>query len=109
MNQLPHLADLALNKPLLLSPEKADVLLSVLSGRIGIEPLKEVSEQDIPNIQANRFNAVPAIGADGSYLGYDMHGQTALINGVATEGLPPQVEGSMSFLGGVVVAFIFCW
>jgi signal peptide peptidase SppA len=36
MNILAHLADRVLNRPLLISPDKAQVILSVLSGRIGI-------------------------------------------------------------------------
>lgn len=36
MNVLAHLADRVLNRPLLISPDKAQVILSVLSGRIGV-------------------------------------------------------------------------
>ena len=36
MNTLAHLADRVLNRPLLISPDKAQVILSVLSGRIGV-------------------------------------------------------------------------
>lgn len=34
---------------------------------------------------------------------------TSVINGMATESLAPQVEGSCSFLLGVIIAFIACW
>ena len=34
---LAHIADRALNRPLLITPEKAAVIMSVLSGRIGID------------------------------------------------------------------------
>jgi signal peptide peptidase SppA len=37
MNMLAHIADRVLNRPLLLSPEKAEVILSVLAGRIGLD------------------------------------------------------------------------
>lgn len=36
MNVLAHVADRVLNRPLLLSPEKAQVIMSVLAGRIGV-------------------------------------------------------------------------
>lgn len=36
MSMLVHLADRALNRPLLITPDKAQVILSVLSGRIGV-------------------------------------------------------------------------
>lgn len=36
MSILMHVADRALNRPLLITPEKAQVILSVLSGRIGV-------------------------------------------------------------------------
>ena len=37
MSILAHIADRAINRPLWITPDKADVILSVLSGRIGIE------------------------------------------------------------------------
>lgn len=46
MSLLAHIADRVLNRPLLLSPDKAAVILSVLGGRIGI---------DAPSPEANRF------------------------------------------------------
>jgi len=36
MNTLAHIAELVLNRPLLLSPAKAQVIMSVLAGRIGV-------------------------------------------------------------------------
>lgn len=36
MNHLPLLADRILNTPLLITPDKAQVITSVLSGRIGV-------------------------------------------------------------------------
>lgn len=36
MSMLLHIADRALNRPLLITPEKAQVILSVLAGRIGL-------------------------------------------------------------------------
>ena len=36
MTVLAHIADRVLNRPLLITPDKAQVILSVLSGRIGI-------------------------------------------------------------------------
>lgn len=38
MTQLLHIADRVLNRPLLLHPDKAAVVLGVLSGRIGVAP-----------------------------------------------------------------------
>jgi signal peptide peptidase SppA len=48
----PSLAQIAgrvLNRPLLLHPDKADLILHVLQGRIGIEPLQEITPE------TNRF------------------------------------------------------
>src|SRR6056297_1501084 len=48
----PSLAQIAgrvLNRPLLLHPDKADLILHVLQGRIGIEPMSALDPQ------ANRF------------------------------------------------------
>ena len=48
----PSLAQIAgrvLNRPLLLHPDKADLILHVLQGRIGIEPLSTLDPQ------TNRF------------------------------------------------------
>lgn len=46
MSLLAHIADRVLNRPLLLSPDKAAVILTVLGGRIGV---------DAPSPEANRF------------------------------------------------------
>lgn len=46
MSFLAHLADRVLNRPLLITPDKAQVILSVLGGRIGV---------DAPAPQADRF------------------------------------------------------
>ena len=37
MSLLPHLADRCLNRPLLITPDKAQVILGVLAGRIGVD------------------------------------------------------------------------
>ncbi len=56
MPSLIHIADRVLNRPLLIAPEKAQVILSVLAGRIGI---------DTP--EASRFEGSDiVIGEDGS-------------------------------------------
>lgn len=34
---------------------------------------------------------------------------TAIINGISSESLGPLLEGGMSIVGGVTVAFFFCW
>ena len=46
---LAQIAGRVLNRPLLLHPDKADLILHVLQGRIGIEPLAA------PDPQSNRF------------------------------------------------------
>jgi hypothetical protein len=46
---LVQIAGRVLNRPLLLHPDKADLILHVLQGRIGIEPLAA------PDPQSNRF------------------------------------------------------
>jgi len=46
---LAQIASRVLNRPLLLHPDKADLILHVLQGRIGIEPLA------VPDPQSNRF------------------------------------------------------
>lgn len=46
---LAQIAGRVLNRPLLLHPDKADLILHVLQGRIGIEPLSAIDPQ------ANRF------------------------------------------------------
>jgi len=46
---LAQIAGRVLNRPLLLHPDKADLILHVLQGRIGIEPLA------VPDPQSNRF------------------------------------------------------
>lgn len=48
MTTLVHIADRVLNRPLLIAPEKAQIILSVLSGRIGIT-----------SPEANRFEGTP--------------------------------------------------
>jgi signal peptide peptidase SppA len=46
---LAQIAGRVLNRPLLLHPDKADLILHVLQGRIGIEPMS------LPGPEANRF------------------------------------------------------
>lgn len=49
MTFLAHIADLALNRPLLITPDKASVIIGVLSGRIGVtEPDANRFEGDAP-------------------------------------------------------------
>jgi signal peptide peptidase SppA len=50
-NQLHHLADRLLNTPLLIHPAKAEVLLAVLAGRIGVDGDLSIG----PDIDATRF------------------------------------------------------
>ena len=46
---LAQIASRVLNRPLLLHPDKVDLILHVLQGRIGIAPLA------VPDPQSNRF------------------------------------------------------
>lgn len=55
MSQLAHIADRVLNRPLLLLPEKAAIIVGVLSGRIGVEAP-----------EASRFEGAPAPRKDAS-------------------------------------------
>jgi signal peptide peptidase SppA len=50
MSILFHIADRALNRPLLITPEKAQVIMSVLAGRIGINA-PEVSRFEGDNVE----------------------------------------------------------
>lgn len=53
--QLIHLADRLLNTPLLLHPAKAEIILGVLGGRIGVD----VEQPNLTDVEASRF-----IGSD---------------------------------------------
>lgn len=50
MNNLIHIADRVLNRPLLIAPEKAQVILAVLAGRIGVNS-PEASRFEGDNIE----------------------------------------------------------
>lgn len=54
MTFLPHLADMVLNRPLLIMPEKAAVILEVLSGRIGVEA-SQIDSAGAGGFDASRF------------------------------------------------------
>jgi len=71
-NQLHHLADRLLNTPLLIHPAKAEVLLAVLAGRIGVEGDIGIG----PDIDATRFVGSPRRESGRSAL-------TRAANGVA--------------------------
>lgn len=57
MTFLAHIADRALNRPLLLTPDKAAVLVGVLAGRIGIGPLDG-------GVEASRFEGEAPLRRD---------------------------------------------
>ena len=50
MSILAHIADRALNRPLMITPAKAEVIVSILSGRIGLDAGEVVAEPE-----ASRF------------------------------------------------------
>lgn len=79
MNMLVHIADRFLGRPLLITPEKAEILLDVLAGRIGIGPisaedgwegvartLRAGLDHNAPLPGANRFNSGGSMREDGS-------------------------------------------
>lgn len=54
MTTLVHIADRVLNRPLLIAPEKAQVIMSVLSGRIGL------SAPDASRFEGSEFDRDPS-------------------------------------------------
>lgn len=71
MTFLAHLADRVLNRPLLITPDKAQMIISVLSNRIGIDP--PATLEFGPNVpKADRF--------EGSRLERDESGQAKSVN-----------------------------
>ena len=67
MTLLAHIADRALNRPLLTTPEKAQVILSVLANRIGIEEpaADKITFSNTPaadRFEGDRFEAQPGGG-----------------------------------------------
>ena len=44
-----------------------------------------------------------------SVLTSAMAQDTSIINGVSTESIPPQLEALFSFMGGIIIGFIYCW
>ena len=38
-----------------------------------------------------------------------MASDTAMINGVSSEGVGPKIEGMFSFLGGIIIGLSYCW
>ncbi len=69
---LTHIAERVLNRPLLLHPDKAEVILQALQGRIGLGSI------DLSAPEANRFVGSP-IREDGSRASMAMHDGTAII------------------------------
>ncbi|MDN2578931.1 S49 family peptidase [Aquibium sp. ELW1220] len=69
---LAHLASRVLNRPLLLHPDKAAIVLHVLQGRIGVEQVAPISPD------ANRFMG-SRIGEDGRKRTYSIVGGVATI------------------------------
>ena len=69
---LAHLAERVLNRPLLLHPDKADVILNVLQGRIGITSLEPLTPE------ANRFVG-SKIREKGDFSSIAVHNGVALI------------------------------
>ena len=49
MNQLAHIADRVLNRPLMVMPDKLAIISSVLEGRIGIEAVAPAADVPIPD------------------------------------------------------------
>lgn len=66
-NYLPHLADRVLGRPLLVLPEKAAVILDVLSGRINIGELQGVPLQEAPQPQPAASHFVGEQAESGYY------------------------------------------
>lgn len=57
MTFLAHLADRVLNRPLLITPDKASVILQVLSGRIGVDAAEMSRFEGSPTIVDQNGNA----------------------------------------------------
>ena len=72
-NLLLHVAERALNRPLLLHPDKAMIVHDVLSGRIGTEAFISA-----PTPDANRLTAEDRIGG-GDYTGLYLRGGTPVV------------------------------
>jgi signal peptide peptidase SppA len=68
MSALAHIADRVLNRPLLLAPEKAQVILAVLAGRL-----------DINSPDASRFEGSPYVADGGRARPYNVKGGVAII------------------------------
>ncbi|WP_103173256.1 S49 family peptidase [Paracoccus sp. SY] len=64
MTHLLHLADRALNRPLLIHPDKAAIILEVLAGRIGIDasPLVPAASRFAARSRAGERQLVPVSG-----------------------------------------------
>ncbi len=69
---LANIADRVLNRPLLLHPDKAELILQVLDGRIGAEPLGQLSPE------ASRFVG-SAVRENGSLSSYRVESGVAVI------------------------------
>lgn len=78
-NRLVHIADKVLNQPLLLTPAKAEIIASVLGGRIGLEPEASPAVVDERSPSASRFRGV----SRGVGEGYGYTEYYRLIEGVA--------------------------
>ena len=68
---LAHIADQLLNRPLLVTPDKAQVIMAVLAGRIGVE-----------GADASRFEGSPIVADGGGKMGvrpYNVAGGVAVI------------------------------
>lgn len=72
-----QIASRLFNQPLLLAPDAAETVASVLLSRMGEDPLVDLAQWEKPEESASRFVGDPVV-RDGRYAGYRMAG-----NGVA--------------------------
>lgn len=72
-----QIASRLFNQPLLLAPDAAETVASVLLSRMGEDPLVDLAQWERPEESASRFVGDPVV-RDGRYAGYRMAG-----NGVA--------------------------
>lgn len=85
MSRLLHVADRVLNRPLLLHPDKAAVIMGVLAGRIGIEgPDASRFEGDAPPQRDENGNVKTTIYGSIKRAPYNVSGGVAIISVVGS-------------------------
>ena len=85
MTRLLHIADRVLNRPLLLHPDKAAVILGVLSGRIGVDaPEANRFEGDQPPERDEQGNVKRNIFGDPKLAPYKVSGGVGLVSVVGS-------------------------